>query len=243
MISFRNVRFGYGGAAPVIEAGTADLGPGLSLVLGPNGCGKSTLMRMAAGVEKPDVGTVVVGGVDLWTHEVEARQQIAYVPEHPDLTPYASIHEVLALVCRLRHVPSDEALDVAERAHLTAYRQRSIRELSLGQRRRVLLAAAWIGAPQVFVLDEPLETMDRPMRRVIREWVRARVDRGDTILLATHEFEGFADLASAAVTVRDGSITCWTDLPSEAARRAELLDDVAAASRSPESVRGLGQEA
>lgn len=136
MISFRDVRFGDGGAAPVIEAGTADLGPGLSLVLGSNGCGKSTLMKMAAGVEKPDVGTVVVGGV-----------------------------------------------------------------------------------------------VDRPMRRVIREWVRARVERGDTVLLATHEFEGFADLASAAVTVRDGSIKCWTDLPSGAARRAGLLDDIAAASR------------
>ena len=71
----------------------------MSLVVGPNGCGKSTLLELAAGVEIPAQGRVTVAGFDLWREEVDSRRHIAYLPEHPDLTPYATVAEILALVC------------------------------------------------------------------------------------------------------------------------------------------------
>ncbi len=132
MISLKNIRFQYVASVPVIDAVQLDLDPGLTLVLGPNGCGKSTLMKIIAGVEKPDEGSVFLNGLDLWTREVDARQLITYVPEHPDLTPYASIEEVLLLVCRLRQVPLEQAQDVARRAGIHVHRKHSIRELSQG---------------------------------------------------------------------------------------------------------------
>ena len=227
MISLKNVRFQYGASAPVIDAGSVEVDPGLTLVLGPNGCGKSTLLKIVAGVEKPDEGSVFVNGVNLWEREVEARQQIGYVPEHPDLTPYVSIQEVLLLVCRLRQVSLQQARDVAERAGLLSYQRYSIRELSQGQRRRVLMAAAWIGAPRVLILDEPLEAMDRAMRHDILAWVRRNIELQNTVLLSTHDLDDFAELASAAVSVRKGMLNHWLTLPADARDRAAFLDDVA----------------
>jgi ABC-2 type transport system ATP-binding protein len=83
--------------------------PGLTLLLGENGAGKSTLLRVAAGVERPDAGTVTIGGHDLWVEEVEARSLLAYVPDEPDLVPYATVREILLLVARLRRKPDGDA--------------------------------------------------------------------------------------------------------------------------------------
>jgi ABC-type multidrug transport system ATPase subunit len=234
MISLRNVRFRYVPSVPVIDLVELDLHPGLTLVLGPNGCGKSTLMKIMAGVEKPDEGHVSVNGVDLWVREVQARQLITYVPEHPDITPYANIEEVLLLVCRLRGVPLERAEEVARRAGIHAYRKHSIRELSQGQRRRVLIAAAWIGSPQILVLDEPLEAMDRAMRNDIQMWIRRNVETERTIVLSTHTIEDFAELASGAVTLRDGKVQSWDTLPDEPESRYSFL----AAVGSGAEVRG-----
>src|SRR5215204_425944 len=107
MIALRNVRFGYGRSI-ALTCDALDLGPGITLLLGPNGAGKSTLLKLVAGVEHPNAGTVAIDGHDLWRDEVAARAALAYVPEHPDLTPYATVAEVLGLVCRLRGRPVDD---------------------------------------------------------------------------------------------------------------------------------------
>ncbi|NLH76339.1 MAG: ATP-binding cassette domain-containing protein [Acidobacteria bacterium] len=105
MMVFEKVSFGYEPGRPVVRDATFALGPGLTLLVGPNGCGKSTLHKLAAGVERPDGGRVLVDGLDLWEREAEACRGLAYLPEFPDITPYASLRDVLRLVCRLRGEP------------------------------------------------------------------------------------------------------------------------------------------
>ncbi len=173
MIELTSVRFGYDTGAPVLDGLDLRLGPGLTLLVGPNGCGKSTLLKLVAGVERPDQGTVAIHGLDLWRDEEAARRPLAYVPEHPDLSPYASLLEVLRLVCRLRGEPMERATSALAEAGLAERAQASVRELSAGQRRRALLAAAWVGAPKVVLLDEPLESLDRGAPRP-----GPRLDRG-----------------------------------------------------------------
>ena len=109
MITLKGVSFAYGAGAAVLDHVDFHLGAGLTLLLGPNGCGKSTLMKVMAGVESPDAGSVVICGRDLWREEAAARMPIAYLPEYPDLTPYASVLEILRLVCRLRGEPVERA--------------------------------------------------------------------------------------------------------------------------------------
>jgi ABC-type multidrug transport system ATPase subunit len=223
MIEAVAVSFAYG-AAPVLEAVDCSIGAGLTLLVGPNGCGKSTLLKLCAGVERPDAGRVTVGGHDLWRDEVAARRLLAYVPEHPDLTPYASLREVMLLVCRLRHEPAARADEVLERAGLGARAHASVRELSAGQRRRALLAAAWIGTPRVVLLDEPLELLDRRLRDDVVGWVEALAAAGATIVVISHQVEPFVPAASRVLTVRDARTVGPLDLPPDEPARSVLVE-------------------
>jgi ABC-type multidrug transport system ATPase subunit len=220
VISLRGVRYSYGPGSAALDCPSLDVGPGLTLVLGPNGAGKSTLLRLVAGIERPDAGTVAVAGHDLWRAEVAARAALAYVPEYPDFTPYATVEEVLRLVCRLRGRPPEEGEGALERVGLAELRRRSVRELSMGQRRRALLAAALVGDPRVVILDEPLESMDRATRALIVGWVERLRGDGRCVLVATHETAPFARLADRLLRVEEGRTRLLDPVPEE--ERARL---------------------
>ncbi len=224
MIRFLDVHYAYRPGEPVLLGANLAIGSGLTLLLGPNGCGKSTLLKLAAGVERPDKGSVEVEGNDMWRMEIAARRSLAYVPEQPDLTPYATIRDILRLVCRLRGEPLERGLEALERAGLGSLSNRSVRELSMGQRRRAVLAAAWIGTPRVVLLDEPLEAMDRTMREHILAWIERLLDNRSAAVIATHEIEPFISKATRAVTVRQGLIESYDALPEEQERRTDLLE-------------------
>ncbi len=194
MIRFDKVSFAYQPGRPVIRALDLEIGPGLTLVLGSNGSGKSTLLKLAAGVEPPDTGRVLIDGLDLWTSEAAARCTLAYVPEQADLTPYAAIRDILALVARLRGEPRRTAAEALAACGLDGLGGRSIRELSLGQKRRATFAAAFIGRPSHLLLDEPLDAMDRSMRGTILTWLARRLSEGASAVLVSHETDPFRGL-------------------------------------------------
>ena len=224
MIALRDVRFSYGKANVALVCDQLDVGPGVTLLLGPNGAGKSTLLKLVAGVEHPTAGTVVIDGHDLWRDEIAARAALAYVPEHPDLTPYATVAEVLGLVCRLRRRPVTDGEDALATVGLDGLGHRSVRELSMGQRRRAVLAAAFIGTPTTLLLDEPLEAMDRGMRSWLLSWITAADARGATVVVATHDIEPFVDLTRRALVVANGIPVLHEALPAEREARARYLD-------------------
>jgi ABC-2 type transport system ATP-binding protein len=223
MITMRHVTFSYGRTL-ALTCDALDIGPGVTLLLGPNGAGKSTLLKLVAGVEHPASGTVTVDGHDMWRDEIAARAAIAYVPEHPDLTPYATVGEVLGLVCRLRGRPVGDGVHALATVGLDGLGDRSVRELSMGQRRRAVLAAAFIGEPSHLLLDEPLEAMDRAMRAWLTSWITAASNREATVVVATHDVEPFLELATRAVVVAGGRPQTIDPLPPDPVKRMALLD-------------------
>ncbi len=227
MIELQQVHFAYNPGEDVLADVDLEVGPGLTLVLGPNGCGKSTLLKIAAGVQRPARGRVSIGGHDLWRHEVAARQHLAYLPEHPDLTPYATVTEVLQLVCALRGQSSDQADAALAWVGLASLGHRTVRELSKGQRRRAVLAAARIGSPRYLVLDEPLEGMDRAFRGELLTWLQELLAASAVVLLVSHEPESFTDMADRAVSLHNGRCSLHGELPEPGQDRQELLERLA----------------
>jgi ABC-type multidrug transport system ATPase subunit len=224
MISLRNAGYSYRDGDPVLRNINLEIPSGLTLLLGPNGCGKSTLLKLIAGVERPDTGSVEIDGRNLWTNEAAARQTLAYVPEQPDLTPYASVKDVLTLVCRLRREPVSTGRAVLEKVGLERLSRRSIRELSMGQRRRVVLAAAWIGSPKTILLDEPLESMDRVIRKDILAWIDRLIAQDGTVVVTTHELEPFVEKALRVVTIQPERCRIHSALPIQSGEKMQLLD-------------------
>jgi len=205
VIRLQGVSFAYRAAEPVLAGVDLEIGPGLTLLLGPNGCGKSTLLKMAAGIERPDSGRIEIDGHDLWTDEVAARRGLAYVPEQPDLTPYATLREILDLVCRLRGEPRESGREALARVGLGELSHRSVRELSMGQRRRAVLAAALVGTPRQALLDEPLEAMDRGAREDLLAWTDRLVAAGATVVVVAYRRATIA-LADEVVWIEHGRV-------------------------------------
>jgi ABC-type multidrug transport system ATPase subunit len=234
MIACRQASFCYRRGEPVLAGVDLTVQPGLTLLLGPNGCGKSTLLKLLAGIEIPDAGTIEIDGEDLWVEEVAARRTLAYVPEQPDLTPYATIREILDLVCRLRGEALARGREALERLGLRHLAERSVRELSMGQRRRAVLAAALVGTPRHVLLDEPLEALDRGGRDDILAWIDGLVAAAAVVLVVSHDLEPFVARASRALTLRDGRPWSLDRLPQSVPARSLLLDRLA---------RGLAAEA
>jgi ABC-type multidrug transport system ATPase subunit len=227
MMVFESVTFGYEPERAVVRQASFALSPGLTLLVGPNGCGKSTLLKLAAGVERPDAGRILVDGADLWREEAKARRGLAYLPEFPDITPFAALRDVLRLVCRLRGEPVTAGDRALETFGLAEEAGRSVRELSSGQRKRALFAAAFVGRPAHILLDEPLDALDRQIADDVLTWTRQRIADGATVAVVSHAIEPFADLAARALTVRDGLVEQHEALPRSPGDRLQLLDRLA----------------
>lgn len=228
MIRLENVLFGYEAQRTALEVPLLEIEPGLTIIVGANGAGKSTLLRLIAGIESPARGTVTIDGHDMWRDEVAARSRLAFVPENPELTPYATLLDTLRLVASLRGAPLAAVVEALDRVGLFEASGRTVRELSMGQRRRAMLATALIGNPRIVILDEPLETLDAAMRVFVRDWVFSLRSSGATVLVATHDFLSFAPQVDRIIAVRAGHLQ-RVDLPPDftprdrEARIAEII--------------------
>ncbi len=178
---------------------------------GRNGVGKSTLMRIIAGLESPDSVTVMLGGKALpWRRACQQlRTHVIYLHQQPYLFDRSVIDNIAYGLRQQKFSIKDisskvsEALDWAGIAHL---QMRNARELSGGERQRVAFARARILSPRVLLLDEPTTNMDSEAREQAYRMIKRLKEDGVSILLATHEFHTVAHLCDTHLSLESGNL-------------------------------------
>jgi ABC-type multidrug transport system ATPase subunit len=189
-------------------------------LLGPNGSGKTTILKCVAGLLHPDAGSIRVAGFDLSRDYRQARHAFAFLPQEPSFAASLTAREVVRFHARLRRMPVarvEAALELAGLAGETAARR--VGELSGGMRQRLSLAVAELPEAGVLLLDEPTANLDPEaalgFRELARQWRRA----GRSLLLSTHVLNDVQELADRVVVLVAGRLV--VDEPI-AALRARL---------------------
>ena len=199
--------------------------------LGVNGAGKSTTLRCAAGLLRPDAGTIRVAGADLAREGRVARARLGFVPERPFLYDRLSAREFLGFVAALYDVGADAARARGEallaRFELAAAADETVEGYSQGMRQKLAIAAAMLPAPPLLLLDEPLGGLDPPAARALKQLLRAHADAGGGVLVSTHLLDVAERLCDRVVMLHRGRVVAAGTLAELRAGRADAtLEDV-----------------
>ncbi|MGD1057751.1 MAG: ATP-binding cassette domain-containing protein [Solirubrobacteraceae bacterium] len=177
-------------------------------LLGPNGAGKTTMVRMLATLLRPDAGSARIAGHDVVSEADRVRGVISLTGQFAALDKNLTAVENLQLMARLRghHRASARVIveELVDRFDIAEFRDRLVKNLSGGQRRRVDLAAGLIDRPQLLVLDEPTTGLDPRSRQVVWSTVRQLVADGVTLLLTTQYLDEADALADRVVLIDHG---------------------------------------
>ncbi|TVR03057.1 MAG: ABC transporter ATP-binding protein [Deltaproteobacteria bacterium] len=184
-------------------------------LIGPNGAGKTTTMRLVAGHQAPDAGTIRVDGVDIAGRPDDARLRVALTPQDISLLEHLTPEETLRFVGRLRGLSDSEVSVRTERwldaAHLQPVRQRLVRELSGGMKRKLAMGCAMLAPVPLVLLDEAFVGLDPESTHSLEAELRDFAAAGGTIVLSSHLLDLVHRLSDIVIMMRAGRLVArWT---------------------------------
>ena len=181
-------------------------------IMGRNASGKTTLVKHINGLLKPTRGTVTVNGVDAGKSTIAAlARTVGFIFQNPNDHLFAdTVEEEVAFTLKSLGFPDDEVIrrtdEVLEQFNLEQYSHSYPRSLSGGERQRVALASVVAASPKVLILDEPTRGMEYSLKNVLMEFLKEYRDRGNTIILVTHDVETVAEHADRVVLLSEGRV-------------------------------------
>jgi sulfate transport system ATP-binding protein len=223
-IEARNITKRFGDFTALDDVSVVVPAGSLTALLGPSGGGKSTLLRIIAGLESPDAGQVCIEGQDM-TGVTPQDRGVGFVFQHYAAFKHMTVRENVAFGLRIRKRPKadinrrvDELLGLVQ---LSQFGKRYPSELSGGQRQRMALARALAVEPSVLLLDEPFGALDANVREELRAWLRRlHQEMPVTTLFVTHDQEEAMEIADQIVVISHGSV-------EQAGSPSELYDSPA----------------
>jgi len=222
-VALHGVTVGYG-RRPVLRGLDFEARPGeLVALMGRNGSGKTTLLRAVIGFHRPEPGRISVLGRDTARlHPADLARDVGYVPQQPGTMLFAeTLRQELAFTLKHHGGRGRDPEAVLRQLGLVHAADRNPRDLSGGERERAALAAVLVGAPRVLLLDEPTRGMDYARKRELGEVLTALRQDGVTILMATHDVELVARIATRVVLLGNGGVV------ADGGPRAILSDSLA----------------
>lgn len=210
MIELRNLVKHFGELVAVDDVSLTIPRGEFFALLGPNAAGKTTTIKILAGLMKPTSGTARLAGFDVQAEPMEARRRLAYVPDFPflydKLTPAEFIRFTGQIFQMENHHIEVAADELVARFNLGPYVAKPIEGLSHGTRQRVAIVSALLHAPEVFVLDEPMVGLDPHHTRVLKDILKERSLAGMTIFVSTHQLSVAEEMADRIGIMHQGRL-------------------------------------
>ena len=180
------------------------------VILGPNAAGKTTTIKVMAGLMKPTSGSVHVCGHNIESEPLKARKRMAYLPDFPflydKLTPIEFFRFTGQLFGMSESHIQNESDSLSDRFSLGEFLSNPIESLSHGTKQRVAIVSALMHAPEVFVLDEPMVGLDPHHARILKDILRERANQGMTVFVSTHQLSVAEEMADRIGIMNQGKI-------------------------------------
>jgi ABC-type multidrug transport system ATPase subunit len=174
--------------------------------VGANGAGKSTIMKVLAGLIRPQKGSAHINGINIVDQRIAAQRSLAYLPQRPSFHLRMTCGEILRFYGRLRAVAASRYEAVLDLAGLREFEGLRTSALSGGTRQRLGLALLLLPDAPVLLLDEPGLSLDPGWRQRLQDTLRFEAERGKTVLVTTHLVREWNNVAHRCLLCRDGKI-------------------------------------
>ena len=198
-------------------------------MLGPNGAGKTTLLKILTGQIKSSEGTAEILVMNIEDNVIDVQKKIAIVPEQESPPSFLTPLEVLEMVASIRQIENPDIEEWITFFELEAMEGRVCRNLSRGQKQKVMLAAAFISDTELMFLDEPFINLDPIVQTKVRDWLIQYVENGGTVFLNTHLLENAQRLCDRAAIIHNGKIQSMikiNELDSQNISLEELFHEI-----------------
>lgn len=194
--------------------------------IGPNGAGKTTTLKMLTGILKPDSGSIYINDFDMQKEPLSAKQVIGYIADSPDMFLRLKGIEFLNLISDIYKVPSDLRREriktFASRFELTEVLDKPMQSYSHGMRQKIMVAAALVHDPEVWILDEPLTGLDPKSAYELKKMMREHADAGNSVLFSTHVLEVAEKLCDKVIIISHGKSLFYGTLDELTSRYPDM---------------------
>ena len=211
MIKFENVTKVYNKTVRAVDDISFSVKGGEIVgFIGPNGSGKTTTMKMLTGIIKADVGKITVNGFNVRKDPIKAKESIGYIADSPDMFLRLKGTEFLDLIGDIYRVPTEKRQEriqeFAKRFELTEALSSPIMSYSHGMRQKIMVIAALMHDPPVWILDEPMVGLDPKSAFELKEMMREHAKNGNAVFFSTHVLEVAEKLCDRAIIIKKGHI-------------------------------------
>lgn len=194
--------------------------------IGPNGAGKTTTLKMMTGILKPDCGTILINEYDIQKEPLKAKQNIGYIADSPDMFLRLKGIEFMNLISDIYKVPGEIRKEriktFATRFDLAEVLDKPMQSYSHGMRQKMMVAAALVHDPAVWILDEPLTGLDPKSAFNLKNMMREHADAGNSVLFSTHVLEVAEKLCDKVIIIHHGETLFYGTLEELTAQYPDM---------------------
>jgi ABC-2 type transport system ATP-binding protein len=217
MIEIKKVTKTYNNKIKAIRDLSLDIPDGKIIgFIGLNGAGKTTLIKMMTGILKPDKGSIIINGLDIAENPIEVKQDIGYITDNPDMFLRLTGIEFINFISDIYNIDEKTRKErisyLTKEFELTDILDKPMQGYSHGMKQKMMVVAALVHSPKVWILDEPMVGLDPKSALVLKKMMKEHAKNGNTVFFSTHVLEVAEKLCDEIAIIDEGKIIYYGTL-------------------------------